>query len=258
MNLVVNARDAMPQGGKLTIETANVHLDETYAASHLSVVPGPHVMLAVADTGTGMTPDVQARLFEPFFTTKDPGKGTGLGLASVYGIVKQSGGNIWVYSEPGHGTTFKIYFPCAEKSEMVAGPADAPAMLTGDETILVVEDNHSLRVLVSKILQRYGYAVLRAATPDDALRLCGEHGDSVHLLLTDVVMPGTSGPSLASELTARHPAMRVLYMSGYTDDAIVRHGLLKGGAAFLQKPFAPDTLARKVRQVLNASGGAIP
>lgn len=254
MNLVVNARDALPQGGKLTVETANVQLDESDASTHLSVLPGPHVMLAVADNGMGMTAEVQARLFEPFFTTKEPGKGTGLGLASIYGIVKQSGGNIWVYSEPGHGTTFKIFLPRAAESEAAAGPADASvATLDGTETILVVEDSSGLRVLVSKILHRYGYSVLSAGTAEDALRLWHEHGGSIQLLLTDVVMPGTSGPSLASQLTSQHPAMRVLYMSGYTDDAIVRHGLLQGGAAFLQKPFAPDRLARKVRQVLDAA-----
>jgi CheY-like chemotaxis protein len=238
------------------VETANVHLDESYASTRLSVVPGPHVMLAVADTGIGMTAEVRARLFEPFFTTKEPGKGTGLGLASIHGIVRQSGGNIWVYSEPGHGTTFKIYLPRAEESDAIAGPADAAmATLDGAETILVVEDSSSLRILVSKILHRYGYSVLSAATAEDALHLCHEHGGSIHLLLTDVVMPGTSGPSLASQLTSQHPAMRVLYMSGYTDDAIVRHGLLQGRAAFLQKPFAPDRLARKVRQVLDAANG---
>jgi DNA-binding NtrC family response regulator len=163
---------------------------------------------------------------------------------------------VWVYSEPGHGTTFKIYFPRVERAEAGAGPADTSGRLTGDETILVVEDSGSLRALASRILQRYGYSVLLAATSDEALRLCGEMGDTIQLLLTDVVMPGTSGPSLAADLTARHPGMRVLYMSGYTDDAIVRHGLLEGGVSFLQKPFAPDTLARKVRQVLDASPSA--
>ena len=255
MNLVVNARDAMPQGGRLTVETANVDLDESHAGTRFSMLPGPHVMLAVVDTGIGMTAEAQARLFEPFFTTKEPGKGTGLGLASVYGIVKQSGGNIWFYSQLGHGTTFKIYLPRANESEAAAPAGASPSTLTGTETILVVEDSPSLRILISKILHRYGYSVLSAATADDALRICHEHRLSIQLLLTDVVMPDRSGPSLASQLTSQYPGMRVLYMSGYTDDTIVRHGLLQGGAAFLQKPFAPDRLARKVRQVLDAADG---
>ena len=259
MNLVVNARDAMPRGGKLTITTDNISLDDTYARMHVGAVPGPHVMLAVSDTGSGMSPEVQGRLFEPFFTTKPAGQGTGLGLASVYGIVKQSGGNIWVYSEVGHGTTFKVYLPLVDAAADVAMPATvaaqpgAPAAAhTNGATILLVEDNPSLEQIARRILKRYGYAVLSAPSAEEAVRVSRTHSGAIDLLLTDVVMPGQSGPSLATLLTTERPGMRVLHMSGYTDDAVVRHGALSGTAAFLQKPFTPEGLSRKVQEVLSS------
>jgi PAS domain S-box-containing protein len=256
MNLAVNARDAMPRGGKLTIETENVTLDEAYAGTHLSVVPGPHVMLAVSDTGTGMSPEVQARLFEPFFTTKEQGKGTGLGLASVYGIVKQSGGSIWVYSEIGHGTTFKVYLPAVEVEEVQVRPRVAPVAAALPATILIVEDNPPLEVIARRVLQRSGYTVLSATSADEAVRTSRAHVGPIHLLLSDVVMPGQSGPALAAQLTAERPGMRVLHMSGYTDDAIVRHGTIAGTTAFLQKPFTPAGLCRKVREILRTESSA--
>ena len=252
MNLVVNARDAMPAGGQLTIETSNTDLDHTYAGGHLSVVPGPYVVLAVSDTGTGMTHEVQAKLFEPFFTTKDPGKGTGLGLASVYGIVKQSEGSIWVYSELGRGTTFKIYLPrIAEVAEPLSS-AHAVTLAPATETILVVEDNPALQALTARILRRHGYVVLVAGSPTEALHVCDTYGGPIHLMLTDVVMPGQSGPSLAAHLAAGRAGMRVLYMSGYAAEAIVRRGALDKTMAFLQKPFSPAALLRKVQGVLAA------
>jgi PAS domain S-box-containing protein len=252
VNLAVNARDAMADGGKLTIATANVDLDETFAQAHLGSVPGPYSMIAVTDTGTGMDATVRAHLFEPFFTTKEVGKGTGLGLATVYGIVKQSDGYISVYSEPGRGATFKIYLP------RIAAPADtAPAPAKGGadcgtETILVVEDEPAVLTLSRRALEAQGYLVLAAADATAALRLVERHGGTIHLLLTDVVMPGLSGRDLADRLAARRPGIRVLYMSGYPGDAVVQHGELPPGSAFLQKPFSPDTLARKVRDVLDA------
>jgi PAS domain S-box-containing protein len=266
MNLVVNARDAMPQGGKLTITTDNIALDDTYARMHAGVVPGPHVMIAVSDTGTGMSTEIQGRLFEPFFTTKPAGKGTGLGLASVYGIVKQSGGNIWVYSEVGHGTTFKVYLPLVDATADEAVPAAVspppaappPAVSTNGATILLVEDNPSLEQIARRILKRYGYTVLSAPSAEEAVRVSRGHVGAIDLLLTDVVMPGQSGPSLATLLTTERPAMRVLHMSGYTDDAVVRHGALSGTAAFLQKPFTPEGLSRKVREVLSSQLGGVP
>jgi two-component system cell cycle sensor histidine kinase/response regulator CckA len=251
MNLAVNARDAMPRGGTLTIETANVELDEHYAKTHLSVTPGPYVVLTVTDTGTGMTQQVQARLFEPFFTTKGPGKGTGLGLATVHGIVSRSGGSVNVYSEVGRGTSFKVYFPRADAAEM---SSDAPPPVArpraGGQTVLVVEDADGLRELIRRLLQRHGYTVLVAANADEALRLFEQHA-SIDLLLTDVVMPGASGPELTRHLLERRPALKVLYMSGYTEEAIVQHGVLNPGIAFLHKPFTSDTLGRKIREVLD-------
>ena len=253
VNLAVNARDAMPAGGRLTIETRNVDLDAAYAAEHRSVVPGPYVVLAVSDTGTGMSSDVQSHMFEPFFTTKEVGKGTGLGLATVYGIVKQSGGSIWVYSELGHGTTIKVYLPRVDEPAeplAVSVPMDA-ASLRGTETILLVEDEPAVRGVARQVLARQGYVVLEAPDGQTALAMIDGGAPSVDLVLTDVVMPGMSGRALADQLATRCPGVRVLYMSGYTDDAIVRHGMLERGLAYLQKPFRPDALVRKVREVLN-------
>ncbi len=254
MNLVLNARDAMPSGGRVVIETSNIELDETSVRQHVAVRPGSYVMLGVSDTGHGMDEQTQSRLFEPFFTTKEPGKGTGLGLSTVYGIVKQSGGNIWVDSKPGHGTTFTIYLPrvaeIAEPLAMASPPVGPP---TGTETILVVEDTDGLRTLARKILERYGYTVIDAPNGEEALRICERHEGAIHLLLTDVVMPGMSGRVLADRLAQLRSETRVLFTSGYTDDAIVHHGILRTGTAFLQKPYVLDSLARKVREVLDAS-----
>ena len=251
MNLVVNARDAMPTGGKLTIETKNVELDETYARDHVSVIPGPYVMLAVSDTGAGMDKETRSHVFEPFFTTKDKGKGTGLGLSTVYGIVKQSRGNIWMYSEPGQGTTFKIYLPRVEETAEVMEEAEKKeASLQGSETILVVEDDEMVRNMTIKILQKYGYTVLCAGDGQEALEMCGEHKERIQLILTDVVMPGMSGKDLTQELQRIRPGIKVIFMSGYTDNSIVHHGILERGIAFLQKPFTPEGLARKVREVM--------
>jgi len=252
VNLAVNARDAMPGGGRLTIETRNVDLDAAYAAEHRTVVPGPYVVIAVSDTGTGMSADTQSHMFEPFFTTKEVGKGTGLGLATVYGIVKQSGGSIWVYSELGHGTTIKVYLPRVDEppEPLAAPPLANPERLRGTETILLVEDEPAVRAVARQILARQGYTVLEAPDGPAALAMVAG-GGRVDLILTDVVMPGMSGRALADQLATRWPGVRVLYMSGYTDDAIVRHGMLEPGLAYLQKPFRPDTLVRKVREVLN-------
>lgn len=255
MNLVVNARDAMPKGGKLSIETANVYLDESYSQDHVSVVPGDYVMLAISDTGCGMNEETRQHIFEPFFTTKEQGKGTGLGLSTVYGIVKQSGGNIWVYSEEGHGTTFKIYFPrVTAEAEEYRRTANAHEVAGGSETILLVEDAEWVRTLARQVLETAGYRVLEAGNADTAIRLCDKiNGDRIDLLLTDVVMPGMSGNDMSRIISAKHPGMPVLYMSGYTDDAIVQHGVLEAGINFLQKPFTPAALALKVREVLDSA-----
>jgi PAS domain S-box-containing protein len=252
VNLAVNARDAMADGGKLTIATANVELDETFAQAHLGSVPGPYSMITVTDTGTGMDATVRAHLFEPFFTTKEVGKGTGLGLATVYGIVKQSDGYISVYSEPGRGATFKIYLPRIAAPADTAPPPAKSGADRGTETILVVEDEPAVLTLSRRALEAQGYLVLAAADATAALRLVERHGGTIHMLLTDVVMPGRSGRDLADSLAAQRPGIRVLYMSGYPGDGVVQHGELPPGSAFLQKPFSPDTLARKVRDVLDA------
>jgi PAS domain S-box-containing protein len=259
MNLAVNARDAMPEGGKFLIETSNVEVDEDFARCHSNMAPGKYVMLAATDTGCGMDRETQARIFEPFFTTKGQGKGTGLGLAMVYGIVKQSGGFIWVSSEPGRGSTFEIYFPCLEVEERTAEPAKVlPKPPKGKETVLVVEDEGGVRSLVCETLASYGYKVLEAAGGAQALQIAEQHAEPIHLLLTDVVMPQISGKELAKRLFALHSETRVLYMSGYTDDVVVRQGILQGGAAFLQKPFSSDALLLKVRDVLKMNPGNQP
>jgi PAS domain S-box-containing protein len=251
LNLAVNARDAMPQGGRLTIETNNVVLGEDYGRSHADVRAGWYVMLALTDTGIGMTEEVKRHLFEPFFTTKGPGKGTGLGLAVVHGIVKQSGGSIEVYSEPGLGTSFKIYLPRVEQSAPTGKslPSLRPAP-RGTETLLLVEDEDAVRALTRFTLQKLGYTVLEASDGEQAIQVATNHREEIHLLVTDVVMPGMGGRILAERLLSLHPEMKVLYLSGYTDDAVVRHGILHREVNFLQKPFSPNALGHQVREVL--------
>jgi two-component system, cell cycle sensor histidine kinase and response regulator CckA len=252
MNLAVNARDAMPNGGTLTIATANVELDEHYANVHLAAKAGTYVSLIVTDTGTGMTPEVQARLFEPFFTTKEPGRGTGLGLATVYGIVRRSGGSVAVYSEVGKGTAFKAYFPRAAAAEMIADiPASLARPYAGPQSVLVVDDQKGLRELSKRLLERHGHTVLLAADASEARQLF-DTTPSIDILLTDVVMPGASGPELAKQLIEQRPTLRVIYMSGYTEDAVVHLGVLKPGIAFLNKPFTSETLRDKIREVLES------
>lgn len=253
MNLVVNARDAMPDGGRITIETAHIQIDQTYASSHLAVHPGPYVMLAVSDTGFGIDPETRKHIFEPFFTTKEQGKGTGLGLSTVYGIVKQSGGNIWIYSEPGQGTTFKVYLPkVGDEANLTRAHIEPAITLRGTETILLVEDERQIRELAHEFLSESGYKVLACSNGNEALHVIDDYPDEVHLVVTDVVMPQMSGRELAERITATSPGTKVLFMSGYTNDAIVRHGVLNPGTWFIQKPFTPDALGQKVRQVLAA------
>jgi len=251
VNLAANARDAMPFGGMLTIETANMHLDEMYARTHMGVQPGEFVMIAVSDTGQGMDSETRRHIFEPFFTTKEKGKGTGLGLATVYGMVKQTGGDIWVYSEPGRGTTFKLYFPKVTEPETTVAET-AAEQPKGDlsETILVVEDEQAVRELTVKMLRKLGYSTLTADCADEAIAISEGHEGSIALLLTDVVMPNMSGRQLAVELLRARPDMKVLFLSGYTEDAIVHHGVLDPGVNFLPKPFSREVLARKLREVL--------
>jgi PAS domain S-box-containing protein len=252
VSLAVNSRDAMPLGGRLTIETASVELDAEYAAAHVTVVPGPYVMLAVSDTGIGMDAATRARVFEPFFTTKEQGKGSGLGLATVYGIVKQNGGYIWVYSEPGRGTSFKLYLRHARPVQAMAGVdgADDTGRRKGWETVLLVEDEDAVRALGREVLRRHGYQVLEARNGLDALRVAERHADTIHMLVADVVMPHLSGRDLADRLGQVRPDLKVLFISGYTDHAVM-HRELTPGSAFLQKPFTPEGFARKVREVLD-------
>src|SRR5215469_10794984 len=252
LNLVINARDAMPNGGIITVETANVELDETYASQHAGVRPGSYVMLAVSDTGIGMDEATKSHIFEPFFTTKEMGKGSGLGLATVYGAVQQSGGHIWVYSEPGRGSTFKVHLPRDEEGK-VAVPVEERITIRGWETILVAEDDRQVRDLTVAILKACGYVVLDVESAHDAVRLCEQHGGEIHLFLTDVVMREMSGPELARQVQNTRPTTKVLFMSGYTDSAIVHQGMLQPGIAFLAKPFTPSALAGKVRQVLDGA-----
>jgi CheY-like chemotaxis protein len=253
VNLAVNARDAMPGGGHLIIETANVDLDQPYVRGHSTVEPGHYVMLVVSDTGHGMDLETQSHIFEPFFTTKGPGRGTGLGLSTVYGIVTQNGGQIWAYSELGRGTTFKIYLPAVVTAGSEPKGAALPSQkeTRGTETVLVLEDEPSVRQLVQAMLGQQGYNILEAGTPMEALKYCKEYAGPIHLLVTDVVMPGMGGRQFAELAANYRSTMKVLYMSGYTGDSIAHHGALDAGVAFLQKPFSSESLLQKVREVLN-------
>jgi CheY-like chemotaxis protein len=255
MNLVVNARDAMPEGGKLTVTTSNVEMDGEYLTHHPTLKPGPYVLLTVTDSGCGMDGPTKAKIFEPFFTTKEKGRGTGLGLSTVYGIVKQSGGDIWVYSEPGHGTTFKIYLPrdLTATAAAIQSLGGVPGRSTGTETIFLVEDEGALREAARRTLAEAGYRVLTAKDGEEALGLCEHHLEELHVLLTDVVMPGMGGRTLAQKLTERRPNLKVIYMSGYTDDAIIHHGVIDFGTHFLGKPFSGNDLKLKIREVLDGA-----
>jgi two-component system cell cycle sensor histidine kinase/response regulator CckA len=256
LNLVLNARDAMPMGGRLTIETFRTQLTEAYARHHpgITIVPGPYVVLAVTDTGHGMSRETAARVFEPFYTTKAVGKGTGLGLATVYGIVKQSGGYVWVYSEPGKGSAFKIYLPLAPEAPTAAAASPSPPRASG-ETVLVVEDEPAVRQMTSRALEELGYRVVEARDGAEALDLLGRNDGAVRLVVADVVMPGMDGPELARRAGSLRPGLTVLFMSGYTDDEVVRRGLLDAGQPFLQKPFTPEALGQQVAKMLRARDG---
>jgi CheY-like chemotaxis protein len=252
MNLAVNARDAMPRGGKLTIETANVEFDDSYSRAPVVLMPGRYVMLAVTDNGCGMDADTQPHIFEPFYTTKEKGKGTGLGLATVYGIVKQSGGYVWVYSEIGRGTTFKIYLPSVEEEVAPREIRKAVASLPrGTETVLLVEDEEGVRELAKEYLESCGYKVLVAQNGQAAIDLVSKHSGPIDLMMTDIVMPGLSGSDLAKQVKSLRPDIRVVYMSGYTDQAIIHHGILSSDVLLLQKPFTMSTLAHKLREALS-------
>jgi CheY-like chemotaxis protein len=250
MNLAVNARDAMPGGGTLTIETENVYLDDQYVSQHLSIAAGPFVRMSFTDTGTGIDEATQRHMFEPFYTTKEMGKGTGLGLSTVYGIVKQSGGDIMVYSEIGHGTTFKIFLPSVSDSvEKPKWKGDRAEGYVGTETILLVEDDDIVRHLVSEILTANGYTILEAADGAAALQLCRSYAGPIHLLLTDVIMPRMGGRALRDSVVGMLPDIKVLFMSGYTDDSVALRGVFASDIEFIEKPFTPDGLSRKVREV---------
>jgi CheY-like chemotaxis protein len=257
LNLAINARDAMPTGGRLTIQTRRVELDEAYARTHPDARAGLHALVSVSDTGVGMDRATLARIWEPFYTTKAAGKGTGLGLAMVYGIVKQSEGHVAVTSAPGRGSTFQVYLPLAEETGRLAkSNQGAAGMPRGTETILLAEDEEAVRALTRRVLQSCGYTLLEAADGVEALRVAAEHGGRIDLLVSDVVMPRMGGRELAERLHGLHPAARVLFLSGYTDDAVVRHGVQEDQVAFLQKPFTPPALAMKVREVLDSAPGA--
>jgi two-component system, cell cycle sensor histidine kinase and response regulator CckA len=250
VNLAVNARDAMPHGGTLLMETANAFFDESYQATHPEIHAGAYVLLAVTDTGTGMPPEVKERMFEPFFTTKPRGAGTGLGLATVYGMVKQSGGWIWAYSEPGNGTAFKIYLPCTD-APLPQVTLSSPVDLHGHETVLIVEDQPEVRTLAVAALTRHGYTVLDAANGEDALSRADAFPGTIHLLVTDVIMPGMNGRDLADCLMIRRPDLRVLFVSGYTESIISHRSVLDPDLAYLQKPFTPESLGAKIRHILS-------
>jgi CheY-like chemotaxis protein len=252
LNLVINARDAMPNGGTLTLETANIELDQSYAQGHLGAVPGSYIMLAVTDNGLGMDDETQARIFEPFFTTKELGKGTGLGLSMVYGIVKQSGGYIWVHSAIGKGSSFRVYLPRVFENEQELAPSQPVSQsLAGKETILLVEDDPLVRGLAQEILKTRGYSVLVAERPEAALEICRQHAGPIDLVLTDVIMPGMNGRDMADEILAMRPEVGVLFMSGYTNTVPMRNGSNGKLTSFLQKPFSPTLLGRKVREMLD-------
>jgi signal transduction histidine kinase len=253
MNLAVNSRDAMPSGGTVTIETHNVTMDAEYIEQHVHALAGDYVMLAIADTGTGMDRQTQARIFDPFFTTKEKGKGTGLGLATVYGIVKQSGGFIWVYSELGQGTTFKVYLPRTDAPQTNSQETAARGTNIGTETVLLVEDDQALRDLAALFLQSAGYKMLSADCPEKALDLVASYDGEIHLLLTDVILPGINGRMLAEKIVGLRPAIKVLYVSGYTDDTVVRKGIMNEEVAFLQKPYTREALSARVREILDGN-----